>query len=157
MKYDIISFMFLLIVAMGAASACSCIAPGTPLEELEKADAVFTGTVTAIDSLDEGTNRVTLRIVHLWKGPEPIYLSVKTAADSAGCGFNFEQGKDYLVYAQASEEGYRVSLCSRTALLSTAQEDLDALGYDAPAPMPLPQEPTNIVVRFFNWVKNIFS
>ena len=47
------------------------------------------------------------------------------------CGYTFVEGEEYIVYASDSHYGddsYTASICSRTALLSAAQADLDALG-----------------------------
>jgi hypothetical protein len=56
---------------------------------------------------------------------------VVTAVSSATCGYNFEVGKSYLVYAGTFDGKLNVSLCSRTALIDQAGEDLQALGLGA--------------------------
>ncbi|MBT8469118.1 MAG: hypothetical protein KJN97_10245, partial [Deltaproteobacteria bacterium] len=53
----------------------------------------------------------------------------RTAGSSAACGYTFVKGETYLVYADRDEaDPMRVSLCSRTALVADAEEDLDFLG-----------------------------
>ena len=141
--------------------ACSCSDPGSPSEEFERSAAVFAGKVVSEvvsvsdpdgpDVLDsenhlttgsEGdivkigfTSTIGFEVDTVWKGPtyETMYLTI-----SSPCGFNFVEGEKYIVY---SHDGSSTSLCSRTRLLSAAQEDLDVLG-DGSAPQPGTSAPT---------------
>jgi hypothetical protein len=109
--------------------ACSCIPPGPPADELKKAAAVFAGEVVRLSGgSGEGTVTVTFRVSRVWKGPQERTLVVTTPGSSASCGVSFEEGKSYLVYAEGEQEDLRAYLCSRTAELSAATEDLAALG-----------------------------
>jgi hypothetical protein len=72
--------------------------------------------------------RVTFRVSKVWKGPISATLAVTTARSGASCGYEFESGRDYLVYAEGTDQGLTVSLCSRTQRLSEADEDLAILG-----------------------------
>lgn len=136
-------FLSSLLFFTGAdsVSACSCVQPSSPSEELQKSSAVFMGTVVNIDSsrlqkakrqIGLGSSmdpvEVTFDVSKSWKGPKNKNITVKTARSSASCGYNFEQGKEYLVYANESDEGLNVSLCSRTSLASEAEEDVSKLG-----------------------------
>ncbi len=117
------------------ALACSCVVSGTPQEEAKDA-LVFTGRVTKIK---EGNTEhlVTFQIYEWMKEfggmGDGKTFSVNTASNSAACGYTFEEGEDYLVYARGrtQSDAFEVSLCSRTALLTNAAEDLDALGFTA--------------------------
>jgi hypothetical protein len=71
---------------------------------------------------------VTFDVSQVWKGPEFTSLAVSTAQSSASCGYTFEFGRDYLVYAYGAEENLEVGLCSRTQLLADAEADLAELG-----------------------------
>ena len=119
------------------AYACSCIAPDTPTNEMKKFDAVFSGKVVKMDpkhptepvysSADPVF--VTFDVDMVWKGLDDIdTVTIHTAQSSASCGFEFVDGLEYIVYATQNEEQLDVSLCSRTALMSNASEDLDELG-----------------------------
>lgn len=118
---------FMIIALIGVASACSCMQPPAPLEELEAVDAVFSGKVIQIDP-SFNSNYVTFEVQKSWKGPQKIKLAVETAQNSAACGYNFEMGKEYLVYAYGLEQNLTTGLCSRTAELSYAADDIAALG-----------------------------
>ena len=127
----------MLVVALAmlsyapSARACSCMSL-TPSEGLTSSYAVFTGEVTDIDKNDStpfGGREVTLRVKEMWKGEPSKELRVHTASSSAACGYGFVKGVTYLVYAVRDEaDPLRVSLCSRTAPLEDAKEDLDFLG-----------------------------
>lgn len=104
----------------------------SPEEGLSSSHAVFTGEVTGItknDATPFGGLEVTLRVKKVWKGAPEQEVKVHTAGTSAACGYPFVVGKTYLVYAVRDEaDPLRVSLCSRTALLEDAGEDLEFLG-----------------------------
>ncbi len=100
--------------------ACSCMVPGTPAEEMEKSDVVFRGTVTNItDSHDfQGWGyAVTLEVHDAWKGVERNLVKVHTGGDGGvGCGFGFEEGEEYMVYASLTDGELRVHSCSLTGI-----------------------------------------
>ena len=108
--------------------ACSCMRQ-EPAEAVEDSASVFEGRVSAVVEEERGF-RVTLSVVRTWKGADAETVEVRTAGSSAACGFPFEEGKSYLVYARlAEEDGVQpVSLCSRTGLIENAHEDLAFLG-----------------------------
>ena len=130
---------WLLVFLIGLASfaqtsearACSCMKL-TPAEGLSSAYAVFIGEVTKIEpntATKFGGIEITLRVSKVWKGEIGDQVKVRTAGTSAACGYSFAQGERYLVYADRDEaDPMRVSLCSRTALVANAEQDLDFLG-----------------------------
>lgn len=120
----------------GLVHACTCVAPGPPSEEIEKFDAVFTGRVVSMQ-LSGDTTTVGFEVNTVWKGIVSEDVHVTTSSTGGSCGFTFEEGEEYIVYARHSTDAdvsYSVDICSRTALLSQAQVDLDALG-DGDAPL----------------------
>ncbi|CAA9437452.1 MAG: hypothetical protein AVDCRST_MAG03-3714 [uncultured Rubrobacteraceae bacterium] len=146
-----LALLTLTLVALlpDCASACSCAAlPGTPQERAGKAlsgsTAVFSGEVVEFEKPPPATTMIegtmmsmmggggpeataTLRVSEVWKGPRQQTMTVTTEADSGvGCGYPFEDGREYLVYATGDERS--VSLCSETKPLSEARADLGALG-----------------------------
>jgi hypothetical protein len=112
-------------------------APGPPQEEMARAAAVFAGRVVAIDPLpnpDDSPNwpsrlKVTVELLRVWKGVEEgTSVTLLTAAQSAACGYTFEKGKRYVIYAYGKEPELTATLCSRTAPWKRAEEDFAALG-----------------------------
>ena len=129
----------------GQAYACKCAQPGPPSEEMEKFVAVFAGRVGSIEhSFDPGATTVGpddrttvgLEVSTVWKGAVHADMYVTTPPTGGSCGFTFTEGEEYILYAHDSpydDGGYTVSICSRTALLSQAQADIEAFGEgDAP-------------------------
>ena len=135
----------------GRAHACSCVQPAPPLEALEGAAAVFSGTVVSFETftfeVDFGSDSgavfwsVEIDVDRVWKGPVASTTFVYVWHGPA-CGYgNFEVGEDFLVYAHqrdfpgVDDDTLFVSFCSRTTPIDRAGEDLLALGEgQAPAP-----------------------
>lgn len=126
-----------------SAFACSCVEPGTPWEQLAWADAVFAGTVIDVDNPypdDNGfiyggeTVQVSFTVEKYWKGVMTEPIIIYTGQGNGDCGIPFEEGESYLVYAYIDDEGdypdgnLHANMCSRTALLYYAEEDLTKLG-----------------------------
>ncbi|WP_053073748.1 hypothetical protein [Bacillus sp. LL01] len=130
-KVVVISFLLTILsftFFSPTGSACSCLPPGTPQEELKKMDAVFSGKVVNVKEKFNSTTEVKLTVKESWKGVSTKEVVIYTAMDSAACGVYFEKDKEYLVYAHLEDGEYTTYLCSRTAELSQAQSDLQELG-----------------------------
>jgi hypothetical protein len=54
----------------------------------------------------------------LWKGELKREIIITTNKDSAMCGYGFEVGKKYLVYANGLKNDLFVDNCSRTTNMS---------------------------------------
>ena len=134
--------MVALTSLAGEVIACSCAAPPDPQQALQEARAVFRGRVTGIkdqefDTARYGTlhkNIITFEADTVWKGPQQSQVTVETGPDSALCGYPFEVGHNYLVYAgnnYYTHGALETGLCSRTRELVSPgiQEELDALGH----------------------------
>lgn len=139
-KLLLFSFLMtsLILVDTSRVFACSCAISESATAEIENADAVFAGVVSTVDrptgdtisSADPIT--VTFEVAQVWTGPNEQTLTVTTARDDASCGYHFAVGVAYLVYARSNPENegglLSVSLCSRTAPLINALDDLYELG-----------------------------
>jgi hypothetical protein len=133
------------------AYACSC-GPVSVQRLLSSSEAVFSGEVVDLkrnqkdpapdpppDPADyEGApppapsyrvDMVSFRVSEVWEGPQRETLEVITErADGASCGYPFEEGQEYLVFAEGKGEPFETGLCSGTQPLSKADEDLVLLG-----------------------------
>ena len=123
-----------LLLSAAPALACSCV-PATVAQAKQDAAAIFEGRVTSIvDAPESGVDMapehsVTLSVVRSWRGLEKQQtVTLRTAKSGATCGYAFELGTSYLVYAGGEPGKLHVNSCSRTRLLSKASEDLAALG-----------------------------
>ncbi|RBW68044.1 hypothetical protein [Bacillus taeanensis] len=124
----LIIMSFILVFFPKSIYACSCIEPGTPSEELNNSKAVFTGKVLEIT--EDETNyekEVVFEVLSTYKGVTEPQVTLYTGMNSAACGFNFTVGEEYLVYA-TGDGRLQTTLCSRTAELAAANEDLKELG-----------------------------
>lgn len=131
--------LFLLAAQLGTAppcpaDRCKCIPPPPPREAIAQSDAVFTGVVARVEErrrsgkdAEWAVLEVTLAVTRRWKGPAADTLVVRTATDSAACGVEFVAGEEYLVYADGKGT-LATDSCSRTAPVSRAGEDVEALG-----------------------------
>jgi len=118
-----------LLAAADPARACRCLPPPPPLEELADSDAVFSGTVAAVELDETGLVRhIKFEVANCWKGGVGALVEIQTSASGASCGRGFVIGVEYLVYATGPGGALHVSLCDRTKRLEFAQEDLGALG-----------------------------
>lgn len=129
MKNFLLSFLVfsaLLTANPQPVYACSCIIPGTPAEEMEKSDAVFSGEVIKIDDSSSYGYDVTLQVLETWKGTEGSLIKVHTGIGGGDCGFGFKEGEEYLVYASLTDGELQVYSCSLTGILD--ESDTDGLG-----------------------------
>ncbi len=130
----LIIFVSLLFSNTAIVSACSCVEPTLPKESLEQSIAVFAGKVVDVDVpggiiVSSGDSvRVTFEVSKIWKGPDYKTLVLTTARDGATCGYSFKKNNEYIVYAYGEENKLETGICSRTKLLSSAQDDLQELG-----------------------------
>ena len=122
--------------------ACSCMVDNeqSNVEQIQtsygKADAVFYGKAIEVKRQtvkDEslGTNyqylRVKFKVEMSWKGQTTREIIVRTAGNSAACGFLFKAGQRYLVYAHRSGNGLQTTNCSRTSALNADAKYLDKI------------------------------
>jgi hypothetical protein len=90
--------------------ACSVVGGLTEEEHRRSADLVFTGTVVRVDDPTNGVSFSTMDPLY-WtfvvdgveKGEVPDRVTVASAIDGASCGYDFELGTRYRVYAADSD------------------------------------------------------
>jgi hypothetical protein len=70
-----------------------------------------------------------MRLKQVWKGQLTKEVIINTPDNSAACGYSFEMGKSYLVFAHGTKgKILRTGLCSGNRPLETAGEELRILG-----------------------------
>ncbi len=113
-----------------AVFACSCVADISQKDSFNQAKAVFSGKVLSIQ--DKGRISAAIQVEETWKGATAGVVTVATGRDDGDCGFDFQTGEKYLVYAYDASRDYQAGLgtniCQRTKLLAQADEDLKMLG-----------------------------
>ena len=141
---------FWLVAYPDRSLACSCLEPDSPSEALAEADAVFLGRAVSVSEVHDGRtfrNTVTteFNVAAVWKGPVKPTVQISSEADGAACGYYFAEGVEYVVYAYSGGALW-TGLCSRTAPLSRALDDLTELGEGQAPPEPVSTptpQPTN--------------
>ena len=113
------------------AEACECFAI-SPCQALSLADTIFAGIVTDISPVVTPDGKsITGSVVTLVADRTFVGASAGTVilrAKLSSCNFQFRTGERYLVYASRGSDGsLDTSTCSRTKLLTDADEDLTFL------------------------------
>jgi hypothetical protein len=124
------------------ASACSCVPPDPPPVAFTNAHAVFVGDVTAINDptwlartfpflpivySSADPVLVNFQVSDSWKGVTTTTVAIQTAVSGASCGYTFEAGKQYVVYAYQSSGVLETNMCTRTNEVAFAAADLNYL------------------------------
>lgn len=144
----------LLAFTIGAVSsshvgiACSCADLKPLAADVAQSDAVFTGEVVAIriaprwwqdspepvssDLIQEGSRveEVTFAVDRAWKGVSTQQLLIITPFEIGLCGYEFQVGQQYLVFASYEEGRPRLSTgaCRRIIVVRGTSDVPDALG-----------------------------
>ncbi|UVI27270.1 hypothetical protein [Paenibacillus spongiae] len=142
MRTTKILLSFLLVFGMWVAvvpvmvHACSCAQPPSIEDQLNRKTAIFTGKVLSLtkpaqreiqSSADPVEAQFEVKTV--WKGEVGSQTAVYTALSSVSCGYEgFEVNKEYIVYAHGDPDRLETGLCEGTKTLTSAQDDLEALG-----------------------------
>src|SRR5690606_4132600 len=112
------------------AEACTCVPSGPPCEAAWRTDAIFLARVVSIATRPGATfgpRTVNMRILTAFRGIEGESVEVTTGAGAGDCGYDFEAGRDYLVYAYRNGGRLATGICNRTRPIEEAEEDLDYL------------------------------
>jgi hypothetical protein len=87
------------------AHACSCWPPPPPAEAFAEADAVFMGKVVSFEFIENGNLRLAkISPVKIWKDGRSAVNEIYTGANSAVCGYDFQVGETYVIYAYKEEQ-----------------------------------------------------
>ena len=121
----IITFLFLSPIAI----ACSCFSPTGSEEErlksaFERAPLVFIGKAVEQDSafFDEYEHETVFETIETLKGIPTTPITTNIWVGCCACGYNFQVGESYLVFAYPHHEiegSFSVSTCSQTSVLDS--------------------------------------
>src|SRR5438477_11290076 len=116
--------------------ACSCVlavSGNPPCQSFWNTPVVFSGHVIEIKTIipDEGPQKgwrsklVRFAVTGDYRGNVGQSTEVLTGQGGGDCGFEFQVGQDYLVYAGKGDDGMLgTSICTPTKLLEKATEEL---------------------------------
>lgn len=120
----ILSFALLLFCA--EAQACDCKMPDFQAA-YDSASHIFIGKVTEMTTnWMSGGMKATFVVSKNWKSPTEQLMVVNTPFER-NCGYTFEVGKEYLVFAN-KKFTYKTNACTRNILLENAEKDIELLG-----------------------------
>jgi hypothetical protein len=132
----LLGIVLVLLLAGSDANACSCEGRRPVCEAYGAADAVFVGTVTGVAE-NKSNNQAALDVAFLgykfsveqaYSGISGTQVEVFTTLPFGACGFPFQVGERYLVYARRDKGKLTTSICTRTKSFERASEDLAFLG-----------------------------
>ena len=126
-------------LASSTVSACSCGSSGSPCESFGSASAVFVGTPVSVrekprptekDATKDNWNRIVVKfsVEQSYLGVSGTEIEIFTGSGGGDCGYRFQIGQRYLVYATQYENKLVTSICFRTRPFDSATEDLAFLG-----------------------------
>jgi hypothetical protein len=128
------------------AEACSCFG-GLPIcSTFWNTSAVFSGTVVEVEDIrvpaERGSGYYLKKRVHIsvkesFRGGVSGIVQVATGGGGGDCGYSFEEGGTYLVYASKNDDGQlSTGICMRTQPIEKADEDLEYIrGLDKMKPV----------------------
>jgi hypothetical protein len=127
----------LLVLVEDRAQACTCDLPEANLtlkEQVNRARkesrAVFIGEVIEVIRKPENYFvTVKFRVENSWKGRVAKEITLSTGQGGGDCGYKFEVGGRYLVYAYGSDEtSLATNICQRTGPAGAVTEEIKLLG-----------------------------
>src|SRR5688572_8382774 len=156
MKHLLVLIALFAAFAPFPASACSCAPPGNVEQEKAQSTRVFLGRVTSTEErtpqMDQGWwavaidwvkqlfgaspsynitdfayRRIAFSVTQSFKGQPESTLRVTTGMGGGDCGYPFERGKDYVVYAHGKEGALGAGICSLTGLATNPRSGLAIL------------------------------
>lgn len=130
-----ISVTAVTIFASISNFACSCnVWMSSSLTRMENAQqqakVIFSGKVIKILKGDKSSLvRVKFKVDRVWKNELVQTIIIYTGRGGGDCGFDFQTGESYLVYAYVRKNNsLGASICTRTTEIAYAEEDLKILG-----------------------------
>lgn len=134
-----VGFVALFIFPQVNALACSCPTVGSAYPtadngsnsliagQVRNAKVVFSGEVVGINKIPKTRLLlVTIEVKEFWKEILPEEVTITT--ELGGCGYRFQVGGEYLVFANGSDDGLTTGECLANKLLYKAAEELKVLG-----------------------------
>jgi len=136
----------LVLCPFAKARTCSCFQDTSSTRDaLDRYDAVFLGQILEITLRSAGPRPdasgeeqvegfdVVAKVLESWKGTSESRVVVHTGPVGGMCGYPFQAGQSFLIWASRSEDGLTTQLCDRTTQMDSiaAATDLDHLRQSA--------------------------
>ena len=122
-------FAFFTVLSASSVLACSCVPQGSQSIETQvkeaytNSTAVFVGEVVeVIEKPDVYITEVKFKDVKSWKNEFKDAVSITTGRGGGDCGYEFEVGKKYLVYADGDKNKLSTNICTRTSAFESNKD-----------------------------------
>jgi hypothetical protein len=126
-----------VLAAPAVADACDCGGPGPPCQQFESGAAILVGQVIEV-TVESGSRRARVRVTEAFHGVASGTIDVFTGGGGGDCGYGFQSGQSYLIYAERQPDGkLYTGICSRTRPVNEASLDLAYLRERARRPRSL--------------------
>ena len=129
-------FFCVIFIALSASdiSACTCdlLIGNKSLEKqvkeaYKKSSAVFIGEVIeVIKNPNVFFVEVRFKVEKTWNSESENEITITTGRGNGDCGYKFEVGEKYLVYAYGDKNNLGTNICRRTSFLS-GNKDIELL------------------------------
>lgn len=150
----LVSAIIALTFSSTPVLACKCVSPPPDIKTAQdlaqwtanRSDTIFEGRVESVElkwtlmqaklgavipadiEEDSPAMQVSFDVSRSYRGAQQKNIRIRTGVGGGDCGFNFEVGEQYLVYAFADESGkLSAGICSGTALLEESKANLSYL------------------------------
>jgi hypothetical protein len=112
-----------ILAFAGSALACSC-SRTAPWDTIRHTPTIFTGT--AMSSTNAGGEQTTIfQVSKTWKGGLPDNVALTTRPGEAACGWEFQAGQTYTVYAYPTDgDALTTGYCSMMHFMSQPERSL---------------------------------
>ncbi len=120
MKNVFLIFVFTLTTIFNEALSCSCGPKHSVKKEIESSEAVIVGQVISKDLTQQTEARYKILVTVKYKGQlTSDTITIVTGIGGGDCGYIFETGKLYIIYALKSgsvnsENTFSTNSCMRT-------------------------------------------
>ncbi len=120
--FTIFLFTFFIVLNTSNALACSCAPQESDSIETQvkeaytNSTAVFVGEVVeVIEKPDTFITEVKFKNMKSWKNELQDEITITTGRGGGDCGYEFEVGKKYLIYAYGDKGKLGTNICTRTS------------------------------------------
>lgn len=141
----------LLLFDTARVAACTCIVGEPFITYVTGADAILTGKVISQEeggTPDQGIYAIPfdIKVTKVWKGANQPTVTIATS--NSMCGYPFEVGKEYLIFANVEDGQLYADSCSRSQPFETAERDIALLDtLFSPSPLLAFHPSATITVR----------
>ncbi|WP_224249373.1 hypothetical protein [Hyalangium gracile] len=126
-----------LFALPSSAHACSC-AGWADLPTALRTARDTASVIVHARVLSVASRQVRIEVIEAFKGATAgAKIVVDTDNGGGGCGYSFESGEAYLVYAELYEGRLGTSMCTRTRKISKGDAELDWLRTGRLPPIPV--------------------